>query len=630
MHLAGGAEAAYNIPIAHWLDGPLSATALRGALAAVIERHAVLRTTYEMDGEGGFVQRVRATPNGDALLREMSAADDEAAKALAEADSSVGFDLLGDGGVLRSTLVRIRPERHLLLLNVHHIAFDGGSTSVLLSELGALYQSLSAGRAVKDAALPELKVQYVDYALWQRNELKDALGTHRAYWREHLREGVLPVLELPTDFPRPAAQTFNGDAVSVSVAAGDTAKLEALARSHGCTLYQAVLALWALLLCRHAGQEEVVIGSPYHGRDAEGTEALIGYFVNVLALRIDAPRGGTVGDLLRSAREAAIGGMRHAALSFQQIVHELLPRRMHDASRNAVFQTMLAWGMQTGEINSPDIFSLGREIEITPLARGKSTFAKVDATLFAAVGSESCVEGCIEFNTDLFVHKTIERISARFEVLAAAFANASTELFPWSLTFLDSNETALLNQFERYSPQMKIPEGMLSDSLMSYTQSGSRDQPFSITSGRTMGYDELRDYSEAVAAALLQSGTQAGDCVGIVLTRSVWIPVAAFGIFISGGAYVPLDPSVPGQRLEMVCTDALIKVLLTTKELGKSVNWSPQTTQLSLDQLTRSSSRSVWPTRLPDDLAYVIFTSGSSGRPKVWTPCQLQCMPFIH
>ena len=233
--------------------------------------------------------------------------------------------------------------RHPLLLTVHHVAFDGASRGVLLGELGVLCGAPSGTTDV--ASLPPLALQYVDFALWQRGDaLAPHLASQRAYWRSALREGDLAPLELPLDFPRPAVQTFAGDAVPARVAAEAVAGLEALGRSAGgCTLFQLVLSVWAVLLCRHAGQEEVVVGSPYHGRDAAGTEALIGYFVNVLALRVEAPRGGTVSSLAACARDAASGGMRHALLPFQAIVHELLPRRAHDASRNAVFQSCLLY-----------------------------------------------------------------------------------------------------------------------------------------------------------------------------------------------------------------------------------------------------------------------------------------------
>ena len=215
VHHAEGATAAYNIPMPYWLVGPLQPKALRGALSALVERHQVLRTTYEVDDDG-FTQRVGGVPEGEALLREVTASE-EGALALVAADAARGFELMGEGGsVMRCTLVRVEAERHLLLINVHHVAFDGGSTGVLLEELGALYRALSAGGTVADAELPVLRAQYVDYALWQRGVALEAhLTSGYAYWRAQLREGDLPVLELPTDLPRPAVQTFSGACVGV-------------------------------------------------------------------------------------------------------------------------------------------------------------------------------------------------------------------------------------------------------------------------------------------------------------------------------------------------------------------------------------------------------------------------------
>ena len=328
VHLAGGAEAAYNIPMAYWIDGSLDVPALRGALRALVERHAVLCTTYDMAADGGFMQHARTPLEGEALLRVVSAQSAEGAVALIAADASSGFELVGESSsVLRCTLVHLDgTDRHLLLINVHHIAFDGLSTRVMLHDLGALYRALQQGGTAADAALADLHVQYVDYALWQRSDaLLPLLEGSRAYWRTQLREGALPVLELPLDLPRPAQQTFDGDSVRIALSVESAARLVARGRDQGCTPFQAVLALWAVLLCRHAGQEEVVIGSPYHGRDAAGTESLIGYFVNMLSLRVDVPHGGSIGAALRGARTVASEGMRHASVPFQQVVNELLP-----------------------------------------------------------------------------------------------------------------------------------------------------------------------------------------------------------------------------------------------------------------------------------------------------------------
>ena len=344
VHAADPTSAAYNIPMAVWLDGALDIRTLRTSLAEVVRRHAVLRTTFEVDAElGGFAQRVHERLDDEVLLREEVAADEEAAEALVAADASRGFTLFGAGaGVLRCLLVGVAgAERHLLHVNVHHVAFDGASMGVLLREVCALY---AAGGSAEGAGLEAMGLQYVDYALWQRDMLAPLLEPQREYWRTQLHEGALSVLELPLDFARPAVQTFNGAMAAVRLPADVVERLEVLGRAHGCTLFQVVLALWSLLLCRHAGQDEVVIGSPYLGRDAAGTEGLIGYFVNMLALLVEAPRGGSVSALLRHVRDVTAGAMQRAAVPWQMVVHELLPRQPHDASRNAVFQAMLAWG----------------------------------------------------------------------------------------------------------------------------------------------------------------------------------------------------------------------------------------------------------------------------------------------
>eukprot|EP00964_Phaeocystis_antarctica_P004072 scaffold2192_cov82-Phaeocystis_antarctica.AAC.1 len=248
---SGGAEAAYNIPLALWLRGPLAVGALRAALDALVARHAVLRTTFEVDADGGFVQRVHAAGGGNGggdggstLLREAEAQSAAAAEAVALTEAALGFELLGAGtAVLRCLLVRVAGEaRHLLLLTVHHVAFDGASTALLMRELGALYTLASGGTGEAAASLPSLRVQYVDFAAWQRGALPAHLGPYRAYWRAALREGALPPLELPLDFARPARQTFRGGSVPVALPAAMAARLAAVARAHGCTLFQLVLA----------------------------------------------------------------------------------------------------------------------------------------------------------------------------------------------------------------------------------------------------------------------------------------------------------------------------------------------------------------------------------------------------
>ena len=452
IHATDVTSAAYNIPMALWLDGPLEVSALRASIGEVVRRHAVLRTTYEVDAvAGGFMQRVHEWAASEMLLREASVQSETAAMELMAADAGRSFALLGEeAGVLRCMVVRVEAgvgTRHLLLVNVHHVAFDGASTALLLLEMGELYASVSRGGTLADAGLEEPGAQYVDYALWQRDELSPLLDSQCEYWRVQLREGALPVLELPVDFPRPVVLTFAGDTVPLQLPLGVMGQLEVVGRSHGCTRFQLMLAVWALLLCRHAGQDEVVVGTPYHGRDAEGTEGLIGYFVNMFALRVEVLRGSSVSVLLRRVRDAAAGAMRHSALPWQMVVHELLPRRAHDASRSAVYQTMLAWD----EVSVRGVEGVGAlfgaSLTSEPLGRrAQQRVAKCELTLEATTSAAGGVEGEVEFNTDLFEAVSVQRLVARLsftcEGLAAGGAAADADV--WTVPMLPGQERALV------------------------------------------------------------------------------------------------------------------------------------------------------------------------------------------
>ena len=620
VHLVGGATAAYNIPMAWWLVGPLDSRALRAALSAVIERNMVLRTTYETDADGGFTQWVRCTPEGDRLLREVSVQSEEAAESLMATDASAEFELLGEGaGVMRSTLVRVNSARHLLLINVHHVAFDGLSTDVLLDELGALYRALSAGGTASDAALSDLPLQYVDYALWQRsNELAPVLETSCEYWRAQLHEGALPVLELPLDLPRPAQQTFKGDNVPVALSAETRASLEALGRTHGCTLYQVMLGLWSLLLCRHAGQEEVVVGSPYHGRDAAGTERLVGYFVNMLALRVDVPRDGSVAALLHSARTVAVDGMHHALVSFQQIVHQLLPHRTHDGSRNAVFQTMMAWEEVGGWASSADVFGSSVTVEAIP---GGAGVAKVDVTLSARPVEAGGIEGVIEFNTDLFARESIERMGRRFTVLAEALAAAPAEAGVWTLPMMPADETELvLKTFNDTSAE--YPADLCIHDLVAAQAARHPDAIALEWQGDTMTYGELMECAGQVARWLQAHGVVPDGVVALQLDRSLEQVVGVVGVLLSGGAFLPLDAKWPLERRQFMMKDAeclqLVAQSVHVAELSgwfsgsalaldnvRDIPWSATATQSNMSHLSE-----------PSNLAYVMYTSGTTGKPK--------------
>ena len=619
VHLVG-ATAAYNIPMAHWLVGPLDVEALRQALGAVIERHAILRTTYEHGADGSdFVQRVLPRLDEARLLRELTvSSDEEAEAAIVEAWSS-GFELFGEtGSVLRTMLVRVgSAERHLLLINVHHVAFDGMSAGILLAELGALYR----GGTAADVGLAELPVQYVDFAIWQRDgALVPLLEASRDHWRAHLVEGALPLLELPLDLPRPAMQTFRGATVPVTLSAEVGAQLTALCQQHGCTLFQLILGVWALLLCRHAGQDEVVIGSPYHGRDAAGTEVLIGYFVNILALRVEAPRGGSVAALLRLTRDAASAGMRHAALPFQQIVHELLPRRTFEPSRSSVFQAMLAWqdllALETG-------LKLGGAVEAQPMASvGElpSGVAKVELTLEAASTAEGSIEGSAEFNTDLYARESIERLAARLPVLAAALAEADTEADVWALALMPPDEAErVLWTFNDTAAAFRTD--LCIHDLVAAQAARTPDAVALEWQKGTIAYADMMESASRVAAWLDEHGTTPDSRVALQLHRSLEQVVGMISVLLSGGAYLPLDLEWPIERRRFIMEDANCNQLVAQSMHMIEFGWFFQAT-LRLDHVSYIPDcgdlfrHAVKRMEASNTLAYVIFTSGSTGKPK--------------
>lgn len=436
----GGEQAAaidlmYHIPIAKWLVGPLNVKALRAALTEVMERHAVLRTSYETETtSGAFVQHVHLSSTADEVLCEQTAVSDEAAVALAKAAVRTPLQLTGSNArTMHCTLVRVAPERHLFLITVHHVAFDGASILVLLSELSALYTSFTTGATVADAKVAHLPFQYADYAVWQQQSLP-FLQSALDYWRDELRQGDLPTLELPFRKPRPAVQTYTGDAVTMSLGSELTAQLEALAATHGCSLYPLMLSLWGLLLCRHSGQSEVVIGSPYHGRDAPGTEHLLGYFVNMIAMRLEAPRNGTLADLLEGAKRTASGAFRHAAVPFTQVVGECVPKLARDPATPLMYQAALAWQDGLGLDSEWGLGSAVTSELVGAFQWGRAGgTAIVDLVLNAARSTEGSIDCSLEFNTDLFDRARIEELASHLVSLAELMVSTPEGTDVWAM-----------------------------------------------------------------------------------------------------------------------------------------------------------------------------------------------------
>ncbi|RKH72154.1 non-ribosomal peptide synthetase [Corallococcus interemptor] len=589
---------AYNVPFFFHLDGPLDVPALEGALDGLIHRHDALRTTFSDDGGQPVQHVVEHRPftlaleslDGDALLR-----------ARAEAEVKKPFDL-EHGPLVRGTLIRTAPERHTLLLVMHHIVCDFGSINILVRELKALYTAHQQGEALE---LPPLPIQYPDFAGWQRQVLAgEPLELQRTWWKQHL-EGAPPTLELPTDRPRPPVQTYQGLQLPRPLPASFPGAVQALARDAGVTPFMLLLAGFHALLSRHSGQDDVVIGTPIAGRGRREVEDLIGFFTNTLALRVKASGAESFRALLGRVRDACLGAYAHQDMPFEQLVDALVPTR--DLSRSPLFQVMFVFqsGGATWELPGLHI----RALDFDP------GMAKFDLTLFVRETPEGW--GAIwEYNTALFDEATVARFADHYtRLLEGALAAPDAALGTLPL-LADAERRQLAAWAHQPVSFPAVP------SVHAFFEATATRTPDAIAvrfGDATLTYGELERRANQLAHHLRKLGVGPDVRVGIHLRRSLELPVAVLGTLKAGGAYVPLDPAYPPERLAAMLQASGATVLLTTRELrGVLETGATQVLELDAraDALARESGARPELQGNAQALTYVIFTSGSTGTPK--------------
>jgi len=397
------ASTVYHVPVALRLTGELDVGALRGALSEVVARHEVLRTTFRLE-EGGPVQVIgRAEPVG-LEVEEVRGGDEAAVQAWVQAEVARPF-VLETGPLFRARLLRVSAAEHVLVLTMHHIVSDGWSLGVLFREVGALYDAFHRGGPSPLAPLP---VQYADFAVWQRTWLQGAeLERQLRYWREQLA-GAPPLLELPTDFPRPAVRSNRGQTYRFTLDAALRGKLEELSRQEGVTLYMTLLAAFQVLLGRYSGQTDVVVGSPIAGRTRVELEGLIGFFVNTLALRTDLSGDPSFRTLLQRVRETTLSAYAHQDLPFERLVESLAPER--SLSRTPLIQVMLV--LQ----NVPTVPLVLSEVTVADWPVEDQT-AEFDLTLHLRDDAAHGLTGCLQYDTSLFAPPTIAQLAEHFRTL---------------------------------------------------------------------------------------------------------------------------------------------------------------------------------------------------------------------
>jgi amino acid adenylation domain-containing protein len=599
-------SAAYNLPAALRLRGRLDVRALARSLAEVVRRHESLRTVFG-EAAGEPVQVIRAAapvPFPQADLRRLSpdAREREAAR-LAAAEALRPFDLAA-GPLLRASLLRLDAEEWALLFNMHHVVSDGWSVGVLVREVSALYAAFSRGASSPLAPLP---VQYADFAAWQRAWLSgDVLGEQVAWWRERLA-GAPPLLELPTDRPRPAAQDGAGVSLPFALGAGATGALRALARREGATLFMALLAAWQLLLSRWSGQDDVSVGTPIAGRNRVETEGLIGFFVNTLVLRADLSGSPSFRALLAQVRESTLGAYHHQDVPFEKLVEELAPAR--SLGHAPLFQVMFALrGDAPGELRMGDV-------EVESLGAGDPP-AKFDLDL--ALGEEDGeVRGTLSYRAELWERPTMERMLGHLATLLEGVA-ADPDRPAAEVPLLGASErTRVLEEWN--ATGRPYPAGLRVHDLFA---AQARRTPAAVAishRGETVTYAELDRRSARLANALRRRGVRPETRVGICLGRTPELAVAMLGVLRAGGAYVPLDPAYPPERTGMMLEDAGVGLIITESGL---VDRLPAAAAGLLVVDAESETMEAVAETAPEsgvtaeNLAYVIFTSGSTGRPK--------------
>ncbi|CAJ9204109.1 non-ribosomal peptide synthetase [Burkholderia pseudomallei] len=603
-----GVSEAYHMSGAVRLDGPLNREVLQRALNRIVMRHEALRTCFVRE-EGEPIQVIQ--PHADLTvsyhdLREAEQSE-QRAKDLSQAHASAPFDLSRDLPV-RVLLLQLEDDAHVVQVVMHHIASDGWSVGVFLQELSALYGSFIAEQGDPLAPLP---LQYADYAAWQRRWLASGqLEKQGAFWQTNL-SGAPTLLELPTDRPRPPKQSHAGASVEVKLGAALSERVKRLSQRHGVTPYMTLLSSWAAVLSRLSGQEEVVIGSPVAGRNRTEVEALIGFFVNTLALRLDLSSEPTVGELLKRTKAQVLSAQAHQDLPFDQVVERVKPPR--STAHPPLFQVMFVWqNMPEGELTIPGLTI--RAVE-TPLQT-----AQFELTLSLQEAGDDIV-GHLNYASALFDESTVRRYVTYWcrllEGMTAGSANVSVARLP----LLDEAERKQV-VYEWNATERDYPIEQCIHQLFE-AQVDRKPEAIALTfDGRRLSYAELNARANRLAHYLQARGVGPDRLVALCAERGIEMVVGLLAILKAGGAYVPLDPAYASDRLRGIVEDSQ-PALVLADAVGRAALGELDGALPVIDLETDALRWREMPATNPEvasqhvhHLAYVIYTSGSTGRPK--------------
>jgi len=595
----------YNIPIIISFQGCVNLTALQDSLNEIIRRHEALRTSFTLvDGQPvQFINQALPLTLDVEDLRSLSDSESiQQAQRLAREFAQQPFDLSAQF-LVRAKFLHLNDKNYQLLVTLHHIIADGWSISLLIKELAALYETFSLGKS----QLPELPIQYGDFANWQRKSL-DGQRIQRllTYWKQKL-SGELTVLQLPTDRPRSPLQTFNGAQGKLVFSQTLTKELKNFSRQQGVTLFMTLLAGFKTLLYRYTGQTDILVGSPIANRNRAEIQSLIGFFVNVLVMRTDLSGDLSFEDLLARVKSTALEAYTHQDLPFDKLVEELKPSR--DLSYNPLFQVMFV----LQNVPKPNLSV--SDVSIT-YEEGYNGTSKFDLTLFMEDSEQGLIATC-EYNTDLFNADTITRMLGHFQTLLESIVSDSKQNIA-DLQLLTPSEIQQLlvewNNTKREYPQNKCIHQLFEEQVEKTPNAVAV-----VFENQQLTYRELNNRANQLGHYLKKLGVKPEILVGICVERSIEMVVGLLAIMKAGGAYMPLDPAYPQERLAFTLADSQVSVLLANAHLVNDL--PPNSAQLvciDTDSIAFAnySLENVVSNANPENLAYVIYTSGSTGKPK--------------
>jgi amino acid adenylation domain-containing protein/thioester reductase-like protein len=599
-------QSVYNLPFPVRLTGSLNVTALEQSLQEIIRRHEVLRTTFTTVA-GQPVQVITSTltlalPVVD--LRELSESERETkVLTLANEEAQRPFNLT-QGPLLRTTLLWLDETECVVLFTMHHIISDGWSMGVLIRELAALYEAFSVG---KPSPLPELPIQYADFAVWQRQWLQgEVLDAQLDYWQQRLG-GHPPVLRLPTDRPRPAVETFRGATRSFSLTTTLTEALKSLSRNENVTLFMTLLAAFKALLYRYTAQDAILVGTVIANRNRAEIEGLIGFFVNTLVLRTDLGDNPSFREMLERVREVTLGAYAHQDLPFEYLVEKLQPDR--HLNHHPLFQVdFVLQNAPMKELKLPGVTLSSLELE--------NRTAKFDLSL-DMYETSSGLRGVFEYNTDLFDAATVTQMEKHFcTLLSSIVANPEQRLS--DLPLLTANEQQQLlvewNQTKAIYPKDKCIHELVEVQVEQVP-----DAVAVVFKDEQLTYQELNARANQLAHYLRKLGVKPEVLIGICTERSLDMIVGLLGILKAGGAYIPLDPAYPKERLASMLSDSQVRLLLTQKKFLVALP-AHRARVVCLDTdwgvISEESNENLINQATAKNLTYAIYTSGSTGKPK--------------